>query len=101
MELTQGGIRVRYIKDSNNVKVYAHKLRGLARQVAARKLPDMLNHFERIGREEELEGAEALFAYIRKEFEKLKSFLPQPNWMETAEQQNDEKEKMKKAQEII
>ena len=38
---------------------------------------------------------------IRKEFEKLKSFLSQPNWMETAEQQNDEKEKMKKAQEII
>jgi transposase-like protein len=81
--------------------VCAHKLRGLARHVSARKLSDMLNHFERIGREEELEGAEALFAYIRKEFEKLKSFLSQPDWMETAEQQTDEKEKMKKVQKVI
>jgi hypothetical protein len=81
--------------------VYAHKLRGLPRHVSAGKLSDMMNHFERISREEELEGVEALFAYIRKEFEKLKSFLSQPDWMGTAEQQTDEKEKMKKVQKII
>lgn len=70
--------------DSQNVKIYAHKLKGLARHVAARKLSDLLYHLETKGREEKLEGAEALFADIQAEFEKLESFLSQPNWTETA-----------------
>ena len=70
--------------DSNNVKLYAHKLKGLARHVAARKLTDMLYDLETKGREGLLEGSEALFADIQTEFNKLKSFLSQPNWMETA-----------------
>lgn len=88
-------------EDSQNVKVYAHKLKGLARHVAARKLSDLLYHLEGLGREGELEGAGALFADIQTEFEKLESFLSQPNWTETAERQTDEKEKMKKALEIV
>ena len=72
-----------------------------AKCVATRELADMLYHLECIGREGELEAAEVFFTDTQVEFEKLKSFLPQPNWMQTAEQQNDEKEKMKKAQEII
>jgi CheY-like chemotaxis protein/HPt (histidine-containing phosphotransfer) domain-containing protein len=83
-------------KDSKNVKVYAHKLKGLARHVAARKLSDMLYHLETKGREGFLEGSEALFADIQEEFDKLKSFLSQPNWTESAEQQTDEKKIMKK-----
>ena len=83
-------------KDSKNVKVYAHKLKGLARHVAARKLSDMLYHLETKGREGVLEGSEALFADIQEEFDKLKSFLSQPNWTESAEQQTDEKKIMKK-----
>ena len=39
------------------------------------------------GRKEELEGSEALFVDIQTEFDKLKSFLSQPNWTESAEQQ--------------
>jgi signal transduction histidine kinase/CheY-like chemotaxis protein/HPt (histidine-containing phosphotransfer) domain-containing protein len=76
-------------RDSRNVKMYAHKLRGLARHVAARKISDMLFHLETKGREENLEGAEALFADIQTEFDKLKSFLSQPNWIESAGQQTD------------
>ena len=76
-------------------------IESLARCVAIRELSDMLYRLGCIGREGELEAAEVFFADIQVEFEKLKSFLPQPNWMQTAEQQNDEKEKMKKAQEII
>jgi signal transduction histidine kinase/CheY-like chemotaxis protein/HPt (histidine-containing phosphotransfer) domain-containing protein len=87
--------------DSQNVKLYAHKLRGLARHVAARKLSDLLYHLEHLGREGKLEGAGALFADIQTEFEKLKSFLSEPDWTESAEQQTDGKEKMKKSLEII
>jgi len=78
-----------------------YSIESLARCVATRELADMLYRLECIGREGELEAAEVFFTNIQVEFEKLKSFLPQPNWMQTAEQQNDEKEKMKKAQEII
>jgi len=72
------------VRDSTDVKKYAHKLRGLARHVAARKLSDMLYDLETKGRKEELEGSEVLFADIKTEFDKLESFLSQPNWMETA-----------------
>ena len=72
--------------DSKNVKLYAHKLKGLARHVAAKKIIDMLYELETKGREEELEGSEALFADIRTEFDKLKSFLSQPNWTASLEQ---------------
>ncbi len=78
-------------RDSKNVKMYSHKLRGLARHVAARKISDMLYHLETKGREEKLEGTEALFADIQTEFNKLKTFLSQPNWTESAGQQTDVK----------
>jgi HPt (histidine-containing phosphotransfer) domain-containing protein len=70
--------------DPNNVKMYAHKLKGLARHVAARKLTDMLFELETKGREEKLEGSEALFADVRIEYDKLISVLSQPDWIETA-----------------
>ena len=72
--------------DSKNVKMYAHKLRGLARHVAAGKLSDMLYTLETKAREGELESSEVLFADIQIEFDELKSFLSQPNWTESAEQ---------------
>jgi CheY-like chemotaxis protein/HPt (histidine-containing phosphotransfer) domain-containing protein/anti-sigma regulatory factor (Ser/Thr protein kinase) len=84
IELLAGAIEA---KDSRNVKIHAHKLKGLARHVAARKISDMLLNLETKGRKEELEGAEALFAGIQTEFDKLRSFLSQPNWTESAEQQ--------------
>ena len=56
----------------------------------------MLYHLETKGREGVLEGSDALFADIQEEFDKLKSFLSQPNWTESAEQQTDEKKIMKK-----
>ncbi|MCP4259429.1 MAG: response regulator [Planctomycetes bacterium] len=82
--------------DSYNVKMYAHKLKGLARHVAATKLTDMLYDLETKGRKEELEGSEALFADVQTEFEKLKSFLSKSNWIETAMQKKALKKKIKK-----
>ena len=83
-------------KDSKNVKIHAHKLKGLARHVAARKISDMLLDLETKGRKEELEGSEALFVDIQTEFDKLKSFLSQPNWTESAEQQTGQTKIAKK-----
>lgn len=71
--------------DSKNVKTYAHKLKGLTRHVLATKLTDMLFVLETKGREEELEGSKELFADIQTEFDKLKSFLSQPDWIKIVE----------------
>ncbi len=77
--------------DSNNVKMYAHKLKGLARHVAASKLTDLLYNLETIGRKGQLQGSEELFAEIQTEFDKLISFLSQPKWIKSAELQTSRK----------
>jgi HPt (histidine-containing phosphotransfer) domain-containing protein len=94
IELLAGAIEA---KDSKNVKIHAHKLKGLARHVAARKISEMLFDLETKGRKEELEGAEALFVETQIEFDKLKSFLSQPNWTESAGQQTGRKKIATKA----
>jgi len=71
--------------DSNNVKIYSHKLKGLARHVAAKKLTDKLFELDTKGRKEKQEGSEVLFAEIQVELDELISFLSQPNWFTTAE----------------
>ena len=83
-------------RDSKNAKMHAHKLRGLARHVAARKLSDMLYPLETNAGKGELEGAEELFSDIQTEFDKLISFLSQPNWVESVQQQTDLKKIAKK-----
>lgn len=71
--------------DSQTVRQHAHKLKGCARHVAARKLHDTLGRLESIGGEKELKGAEELFAEVETEIEKVTSFLSRPDcmdWME-------------------
>jgi CheY-like chemotaxis protein/HPt (histidine-containing phosphotransfer) domain-containing protein len=81
IELLADAIKAR---DAINVKMYAHKLKGLARHVAARKLVDMSFELETMGREEKLDGSEALFAEVRTEYDKLISVISQPNWIKKA-----------------
>jgi len=81
IELLADAIKAR---DADNVKMYAHKLKGLARHVAARKLVDMSFELETMGREEKLDGSEALFAEVRTEYDKLISVISQPNWIKKA-----------------
>jgi signal transduction histidine kinase/DNA-binding NarL/FixJ family response regulator len=88
-------------KDCENVKMYAHKLKGLARHVAANKITDMLFDLETKGREERLDGSEALFADIQIEFDKLITFLSRPDWLELAEQKANHKEITKKTESVI
>jgi len=88
-------------KDCENVKMYAHKLKGLARHVAANKITDMLFDLETKGREKRLDGSEALFADIQIEFDKLITFLSRPDWLELAEQKANHKEITKKTESVI
>jgi two-component system sensor histidine kinase/response regulator len=77
--------------DPNNVKTYAHKLKGLARHVAAGKLTDLLSDLETKGRNAKLKGSKKLFAEIQKELDELISFLSKPNWAEKVELRTNDK----------
>jgi HPt (histidine-containing phosphotransfer) domain-containing protein len=75
-------------EDPNNIKIHAHKLKGLTRHVAARKLTDILFELETKGRKAELNGSKELCAEVQKELDKLMLFLYDPNWYQTAELQS-------------
>jgi signal transduction histidine kinase/CBS domain-containing protein/DNA-binding NarL/FixJ family response regulator len=81
-------------EDAQKVKFYAHKLKGVGRHLGAGKLSDKAHRLECAAIKGNLENAEPLFADIEQEFEKLKSFLSDANWIETAKQQTSGKRKI-------
>jgi signal transduction histidine kinase/CBS domain-containing protein/DNA-binding NarL/FixJ family response regulator len=74
-------------EDAQKVQFCAHKLKGVGRHLGAGKLSDKAHRLECAAIEGKLENAEPLFADIEQEFEKLKSFLSDADWIETAKQQ--------------
>ncbi len=76
-------------RDSKNISHCAHKLKGAARHICAMQLSEGASRVERAGNEKDIDTAALLFGDIQSEFEKLMSFLSQPNWMETAKQQQE------------
>jgi len=80
-------------RDARNIQLYAHKLKGSVGHIGAVELSEKASRLECAARDGKLKNTEPLFADIRAEFEKLKSFLSAPGWMETAKQWANEKVK--------
>ncbi len=80
-------------RDARNIQLYAHKLKGSVGHIGAKELSQKAYRLECAARQKKLKNAEPLFADIRTEFEKLKFFLSDPDWMETAKQWANEKVK--------
>jgi len=78
-------------QDVQKVKFYAHKLKGVARHLGAGKLSDKAHCLEGAAVEGKLQNAGPLFDDIEQEFQKLKSFLSEPDWIEMAKQQEKNK----------
>jgi len=87
IELAAGAIEA---GDPEEVKLYAHRLKGAARHVAAIKLSEKAYRLERAGREKDMAIAARLFEQVRDEFEKVASFLSQSDWIERAKQQENQ-----------
>jgi signal transduction histidine kinase/HPt (histidine-containing phosphotransfer) domain-containing protein len=88
------GINARNLED---IQTLSHTLKGSAALIGAGLLfaPALeLNHAAQKGH---LEDAEVLFETIQSEFDNLKSFVSQPDWMETAKQQCAQIESVKQA----
>ncbi|MHC4365341.1 MAG: CBS domain-containing protein [Planctomycetota bacterium] len=88
VQLIAEAIRTEYPKD---IKLYAHRLRGSARHVAAAKLAEKAYLLECIGDEKDIETAASLFDDLRDEFGKVISFLSEDDWIEVAKQQENSK----------
>jgi len=79
-----------------DVQLYAHKLRGAAATIGARRLSEKARCLERAGEEKDMTAAVSLFEDVQSEFEKLKLFLSEADWIETAKQQSKSKEQINK-----
>lgn len=80
-------------KDSKAIKFYAHAIKGAARNVGATLLSDIAGRLESLGREGDLESADSIYGALKTEYEKVVSFLSQPDWIETAKSNNGQKDK--------
>lgn len=85
------------IKANNveEVQALSHTLKGSAALIGARLLFAPTLELNLAAKKGSLENAEALLENIQSEFEKLKSFVSQPDWVEAAKQQCRTKEQVK------
>jgi len=73
-------------KDSKNIAFHAHKLNGMARHICARKLSEKIVPLESAGREEKTQTVVSLFDEVKREFDRVLSFLSKADWIEAAKQ---------------
>jgi CheY-like chemotaxis protein len=69
---------------NKDVLLYAHKLRGITLNLGAEKVPEKADIIEIAASENDIEKAAESFEDLRVEFEKLASFLSQPDWIDAA-----------------
>jgi len=69
-----------------DISLYAHRLKGLAGHVTAKRLLEKAYRLECAGREEDVDVATSIFEEARDEFEKVVSFLSEADWIERAKE---------------
>ncbi len=69
---------------SEDVRSLAHSLKGAAVSMGAKPMAETALQLEMAARQEDLSMFEQLLEDIKKEFSKFKTFISQPDWMETA-----------------
>jgi PAS domain S-box-containing protein len=78
------------VKAGNASEIFtlAHTIKGSAATICADTVAQAAYPLETAGREETLNDIETLFADLQTEFDRLKTFLSQPDWMDKAKQIN-------------
>ena len=73
--------------NAEEVKLYAHAIKGSAANIGAVKLSDVAARLEQIAYRGDLSQAEELLQGIKTEFARLESFVSNPDWIEMAKGQ--------------
>ena len=79
--------------DAEEVRLYAHAIKGGAANVGAKKLSKVAFELEHTASQEDLSNAGELLERIKTEFEKFELFVSKPDWIRTAKKQADNKVK--------
>ena len=75
--------------DAAAVRSNAHAIKGASRNFRATRLMDIAAQMEQAGKEGKIELAASILDELKTEYEKIMSFLSQPNWIEKAKQQTE------------
>ncbi len=78
-------------RNSEDLKLYAHRLRGSARHVAAKELAERAYRLECAGDEKDIDTAALFFDDFKNEFNKVIAFLSETDWVDKAKQQQGRK----------
>jgi len=85
---------VRAVRKGNlqEIKFYAHSIKGAAMTVSAKQLSDAAKKLEAAASEQSLEAAMNHVESVQTEFERLKLLLSQPDWIQTVSNMNRHEE---------
>ncbi len=73
--------------DSKMLKLYAHAVKGAARNIGATRLSDIAHRLECSGREDDQDAVPPLFDALKMEVEKVVAFLSLEDWIEIAKRE--------------
>ncbi|MBN2136435.1 MAG: Hpt domain-containing protein [Sedimentisphaerales bacterium] len=73
--------------NAEDVKLYAHSIKGSAANIGARQLSEAAAELEHMAYRGDLSRAEELLEQIKAESAKLESFVSNPDWVEKAKAQ--------------
>ena len=73
--------------DRKEMKFHAHAIKGAGRNLSVKRLTDIAASLEHACNEDDLDKAFGIFEELKPEFEKVMSFLTQPDFMEIARNQ--------------
>jgi len=76
--------------DTMAINFYGHAIKGAAKNIGAERLSDIACQLENAGRESNLELAISIYKELKTEYEKVVLFLSQPDWTQTAKNNNSQ-----------
>ncbi len=74
--------------DSENVKSYAHAIKGSSANVGAKRLSELACRLEHSASQNDLSQAGELLQKITVEFQRFQAFVSKPDWIEIAKKQS-------------
>jgi hypothetical protein len=75
-------------RNAKDALLYAHKLRGTALAIGASPLAEKADRAELAANDKDIDTVAAFFDDLKAEYEKLASFLSQPDWIDIAKRQD-------------
>ena len=77
--------------NSEDVALYAHRLKGVAMMMGATRLSERAYQLECVDEERDMVTAVVLLEQVKDEFEKVRLFLSKDGWIEKAKKQENTK----------